>query len=105
MPEKALMTVQAEGGPPTLEAAARQLGVAVEAVDATFGVVTIDPKSGLYSVQVDAAQLPLEAAPGGAYRGPFSDPCIEALGQPQEGVIDDSPKRSRGSTNDGDGDG
>jgi hypothetical protein len=69
MPEKALMTVQSQDGPPTLAAAARQLGVDLEAVDATYGVVLIDPKRGLYSVQVDAAQLPPENAPDEHYRG------------------------------------
>ena len=95
MPEKALMTVQSEDGPPTLEAAARQLGVGVEAVDATFGVVLIDPERGLYSVQVDAAQLPPEAATDEAYRGPFSNPRIESFGPPQDGSFDDSRKKSR----------
>lgn len=94
MPKIALMTVQSKDGPPTLEAAARQLGVEVEAVDTTFGVVLVDPKRGLYSVQVDAAQLPPEAAAGEAYRGPFSNPYIESFGPPQDGSLDDSRKKS-----------
>jgi hypothetical protein len=95
MPEKALMTVQSQDGPPTLAAAARQLGVDLEAVDATYGVVLIDPKRGLYSVQVDAAQLPPENAPDEHYRGPFSNPRIEPFGPPQGGPSDKSRKTSR----------
>ena len=84
MPDTALMTVRSQEGPPTLEEAARQLGVPVAAVDRDFGVVTIDPKQGLYSVQVEAAHLP----PGQAsdeYSGPFSDPRIESFGPPLDG--------------------
>jgi hypothetical protein len=92
MPDKALMTVQSENGPPTLEAAARQLGVVMEAVDASYGVVPIDPKRGLYSVQVDAAQLPNELPTDEPYRGPFSNPRIESFGKPSAGESKDSKK-------------
>jgi hypothetical protein len=80
VPDKALMTVQFEDGPPTLESAARQLGIPPEAVDGTFGVVPIDPARGLYGVQVDATQLPDEIATDGRFRGPFSSPRIEPFG-------------------------
>ena len=89
------MTVQSEGGPPTLEAAARQLGVDVEAVDADFGVVLIDPRQGLYSVQVDASRLPPETVEQNPYRGPFSSPRIEPFGPPRTGAPDDADKKSR----------
>jgi hypothetical protein len=91
MPDKALMTVQSEDGPPTLEQAARQLGVAVEAVDDSFGVILIDPKQGLYSVQVDAKRLPSET-PSEPYHGPFSNPRIEPLG-PLQSEPDPREKR------------
>jgi len=80
MPDRAaLMTVHSECGPPTLLEAARQIGVDLDAIDATFGVVLIDPTKGLYSVQVDADRLPAEAADE-TYRGPFSNPRIEPFG-------------------------
>jgi hypothetical protein len=82
MPDKAIMTVHSEDGPPTIEQAARQLGVTAEAVDDIFGVVLIDPKQSLYGVQVDAERLPSETA-SETYRGPFSNPHIEPLGPPQ----------------------
>ncbi len=92
MPNKALMTVQSEDGPPTLEVAARQLGVGLDAVDADFGVIAIDPKQGLYSVQVDAEQMPADVAGQEPYRGPFSTPRIEPLGPPKIGAPDESEK-------------
>jgi hypothetical protein len=77
------MTVRSKDGPPTIEDAARQLGVPVVAVDRVFGVVTIDPKQGLYSVQVDAAQLPADAS-SDDFSGPFSNPRIEPFGPPRD---------------------
>jgi hypothetical protein len=88
MSEKALVTVQSEDGPPTLETAARQLGVPTEAVDESFGVVPVDPKRGLYSVQVDAQQLPPDIAREVPYRGPFSAPRIEHFGAARTGRSD-----------------
>jgi hypothetical protein len=41
-------------------------------------------------VQVDAAQLPADAAAGEPYRGPFSDPHIEPFGAPKTGGPDDT---------------
>ena len=76
------MTVTSEDGPPTIEAAARQLGVTVDAIDAAYGIVPIDPARGLYSVQVDSAKLPPETPSEGVYRGPFSNPRIEHFGPP-----------------------
>jgi hypothetical protein len=94
VPDKALMTIRSEHGPPTLEAAARQLGVDVTAIDAQFGVIPIDPTQGLYSVEVDAAQLPAEVAGQEPYRGPFSNPRIESFGPPDTDMSDEAKKTS-----------
>lgn len=94
MQDKALLTVRSNDGPPTLESAARQLGVSVDAVDVEFGVVAIDPKQGLYSVQIDAAQLPPEPSPELPYRGPYSTPRIEHFGPPETGAPDDDKNSS-----------
>ena len=88
------MTVLSDDGPPTLETAARQLGVDVAAVDAEFGVILIDSKQGLYSVQVDASQLPAEVAGQEAYRGPFSSPRIEPFGPLKSDASGDATKKS-----------
>lgn len=69
----ALMMVTSPAGPPSLDEAARLLGVPTEACDPVFGVVTISPDRHLYSIRVDAAQLPpAEDDPA----GPFADPPI-----------------------------
>ena len=80
-----LMTMVAPRGAPSLAEAARHFGVAVEDMDATFGVVPVDPERGLYAVRVRAGKLPAQL--GGAatdYRGPFSDPKIAPFGPVQE---------------------
>ncbi len=72
-----LMVVNGHGGPPTIAAAAQQLGVAPADLDGEFGVVTINPDRQLYSVRADCAKLP----PGGSgENGPFSDPPIGPFG-------------------------
>ena len=85
-PAVELMTVKVPHGAPTLAEAARQLGVKIEDVDATFGVVPVDPEAGLYAVQVRADRLPKRTE--GAerdYRGPWSNPPIAPFGPVQEG--------------------
>jgi len=73
-----LMVVKGDRGAPTLIDAARQLKLPIEDLDASFGVVPVDPNRGLYSVRACADHLP----PGESseYRGPFSDPKIEPMG-------------------------
>lgn len=74
------MTVHGVDGPPSLEAAARELGVTIDDIDREFGVVLIDPARGLYSVQVDVDRLPEQVALDDPYRGPFSNPRIDTFG-------------------------
>jgi hypothetical protein len=66
------MTVAGENGPPSIEAAARQLAVKPEAIDREFGIVPIDPATGTYSVLV-------EMADGSEDKRAFSNPRIEPL--------------------------
>ena len=70
------MMVTGHGGPPSMGEAARQLGLEVDALDPDFGVVTIDPDRGFYSVRVDASKLGDDFDPD---RGPFSDPPIAPM--------------------------
>jgi hypothetical protein len=79
-PVMTLMTVTGANGPPTLEAAAAELGVTIEDIDSSFGIVLVDPQRGLYCVQVRADRLPAEAGAGEPYRGPFSNPKIAPFG-------------------------
>jgi len=75
----ALMTVSHPAGKPTLEEAARQLGVDVAKVDSAYGVVVIDPEQGLYAVQVEASAAASPDAEG-KFAGPWSNPNIASFG-------------------------
>jgi hypothetical protein len=81
-----LMTITEQGsGAPTLAEAAKQLGVAESDLDATFGVVPIDPARGMYAVQVRTDKLPKRSGQGESdYRGPWSNPKIEPFGPVQD---------------------
>ncbi len=74
------MTVPGGERAPSLEEAARHLGVPVDALSSTFGVVLFDPENRRYAVEVDAwaleNRIPHEA------EGPFSDPPLAPLGRP-----------------------
>lgn len=76
----ALLTVRGSGSQPSLETAARQLGVAFADIDASFGVVPVDPGKGLYCVQVRADRVPKDLGSQRPYVGPFANPEIAAFG-------------------------
>lgn len=80
----ALVTIEGEGTPPTLDAAAKQLGVGIADIDAEFGVVLLDPTRRLYSVRVQADRLPAAFGKREPYQGPFSDPSIVPFGPIQD---------------------
>jgi hypothetical protein len=71
---------KAGAGPPSLESAAKQIGVQVADIDAQFGVVPIDLTNKLYAVQVRADRLPEHFVKKRPYSGPFSEPRIEPFG-------------------------
>jgi len=73
---------------PSVESAARQVGVAVSDVDEEFGVVPIDPAHGRYAIQVWADRVPPGLADERPYRGPFADPEIAPF-QPASGPKDE----------------
>jgi hypothetical protein len=76
-PALELMTVELHGSP-TLAAAAKSLGVAPADIDATYGVVPVDPDRGLFAVRVKSGAIP--ASPEEAFHGPFADPKIAPFG-------------------------
>lgn len=84
-----LITVTGTAGPPSLSEAAKQIGVDVSHLSASFGVVTIDAEQQLYAVEVDAASVPPSSG-ARPYRGPYSNPRIAPLGA-------DNPGKKRGS--------
>ena len=78
--EMSLFTVKGNGGPPTFEEAARQIGISPDDIDRSFGVVALDPSRALYSVRALTAAVPKQESASEPYRGPFSDPKIETFG-------------------------
>jgi hypothetical protein len=84
MPPVELMTITVPHGKPSLADAAQRLGVGLSDMDATFGVVPVDPDRGLYAVQVRAGQTRKQPE-GSDYRGPWSNPRIEPFGPIQDG--------------------
>lgn len=79
-PKTFLMTVTGTAGPPSLSEAAKQIGVDVSHLSASFGVVPIDAEQHLYAVEVDAAASVPPSSSAKPYRGPFANPRIEPLG-------------------------
>jgi hypothetical protein len=78
----ALMTVEIPGEKPGIARAAEALGVAPDALDGAFGVVSIDPDKHLYAVQVrqDALAKGTSIDTAGEYHGPFANPRIAPFG-------------------------
>jgi hypothetical protein len=86
----ALYTVHGEGGqPPSLAAAAAELGVSLEDLDAAFGVVTVDPPAGLYAVQARSDRVEATTAAERRHQGPYSSPPIVPLDPARKPVEDD----------------
>ena len=78
-----LYTIESPQGPPSLSEVASRLQLTLSALDASFGVVLIDPKRHLYAVRANSgdANSPASADPG--VSGPFADPKIEPFGPPR----------------------
>lgn len=82
--ETVLMTIQARTGTPGLAEAARALGLPSKALDAEFGVVSIDPEKCLFTVRVFSEFLPdREDQDRSGVSGPYSDPRIGPFGTPR----------------------
>ncbi|MDT0353911.1 hypothetical protein [Pseudonocardia charpentierae] len=88
--ENVLLTVHGGTTPPTLAEAAAQLSVAERDLDSDFGVRPINPDRGLYAVKIPADRLPEQERPT-TYKGPFSNPRIEAFG-PIRGDDEEAPE-------------
>jgi hypothetical protein len=79
-PQMVLMRVIGEFAEPTLAETAKQLGVALEDIDAEYGIVTVDLERGIYAARVRGDRVAGSAfSPG---RGPFSDPIVSTFGTP-----------------------
>lgn len=71
-----LMTVTADQRPPSLAAAAAQLGLSPGDLVEEFGVVPIDPALGTYCVEVRSDRLPRTAEASGPGESEYSNPSI-----------------------------
>ena len=77
-----LYTVETSNGPPSLAEAAAALHRPVGDLDASYGVIAIDPRRGLYTVRAKTAAEPHPQMEPEA-SGPFSDPQIAPFGPPR----------------------
>ena len=75
-----LITIETTSGKPSIDAAARQLGVSVTDIDASYGVIALDVEGKRFAVRVRADKV--DAACHGQ-DGSFSDPPIEPFGPPR----------------------
>lgn len=73
-PSSALLSIPGGEAAPSLEEAARYLGLPVTALSRDFGVVLFDHLQQRYAVEVDARSLEGVTLPEGS--GPFSVPVI-----------------------------
>jgi len=76
-----LYTVERPGGPPSLVEAAAALHKPIEDLDAGYGVVTVDPRRGLYAVRAKSGAPSAKATTDSS--GPYSDPQIAPFGPPR----------------------
>lgn len=91
MTEYRMVQFRLPPGQSTLANAAHRLGVAVDALDARYGVVPTDPADNLFVAMVDArvaalAEAHLGSASGQApdpAEGVFSNPKIMPFGPPE----------------------
>lgn len=73
---KLLYSISGLGTSPTLETAAKKIGVKVSALDAEYGVILIDPADETYCVMVEESAVPGSSS-NDEVEGPFSNPVIE----------------------------
>jgi hypothetical protein len=88
-----LMEIRRAGKAPTVEEIRAEYGLAAAELDASYGVVLVDPRDGTYAIMVEesaAAKLGRSGtgSPGpdgtkSETRGPYSNPRIESTGPPR----------------------
>lgn len=83
---KIMVSFEVAGVAPTVEELKERFGLNDEEIDASFGVVEIDPETHTYTILVDAAAAEKVRAGGSISKveGPFSNPRIEPFGPPED---------------------
>ena len=69
-----MYTIRGFHKPPDIAEAAKILKVSVEDIDASFGVVSVDPDQGLYCVMADYSKVPSSFGETKPYEGPWATP-------------------------------
>jgi hypothetical protein len=79
-----MLTIRSPRGAPTLEELQTRYGLSSEEIDASFGVVQLDPNDNLYTILVEGAAAG-KVRPDQEWdvEGPFSNPKIEPFGPPE----------------------
>ena len=81
-----MVTIQAADNPPTIEDLRRKYALREDEIDASFGVVEVDPADHLYAVLVEeSAAAKIQPNGNWTIEGPYSNPRIEPFGPPEEG--------------------
>lgn len=81
---KVMVTIQADDGPPNLDAVVRQYQLSADEIDHDFGVVEIDPAERLYVILVEAdVASRIHPAGGWDTEGPYSNPRIAPFDLPE----------------------
>jgi hypothetical protein len=83
---KIMVSFEVVGAAPTVDELKERFGLSDEEIDASFGVVEIDPETYTYTILVEASAVE-KVQPGGSIsnvEGPFSNPRIEPFGPPEE---------------------
>jgi hypothetical protein len=79
-----MMTLQCKGEPPTVKAIRERFSLAETEIDASFGVVEVDPEEHLFTFLVEEGAA-AKIQPGGdwAVAGPYANPRVEPFGPPR----------------------
>ena len=83
---KIMVSFQVEGPAPTIADLRQRYSLSDDEIDATFGVVEVDPQACIYTILVEesAVEKILPDGPITDVEGPFSNPRIEPFGPPEE---------------------
>ena len=83
---KVMVTIKAPVDPPTIADLCRRYKLHENEIDASFGVVEVDPAEHVYTVLVEeSAAAKIQPNENWKVEGPYSNPRIQPFGPPEEG--------------------
>jgi hypothetical protein len=84
MKNAVMLTIRSPHTAPTIEQLKAKYGLTSEEIDASFGVVHLDPNDTLYTILVDgAAAGKVRPDQEWGVEGPYANPKIEPFGPPK----------------------